>query len=163
MDSLVSTFHIDWKIIIAQLANFAIVIGVVYFFVLKPLTKIMKERSLKIEGGVRDARINAELLSTTKLEYDKIITEARKEALVIFNEGKEKAENQREAMLAQTKQEVTDMIEKGKKTLESEKSKMIEDAKKELVHLVVGATSQLLETESSPELEKKVVLAVNNL
>ena len=44
MDSLITTFHIDWKIVIAQVINFGIVFAVLYFFALKPLSKLMKER-----------------------------------------------------------------------------------------------------------------------
>ena len=62
MESIISTFHIDWKIIIAQVINFAIVFVVLYIFALKPLSKLMKERSEKIAKGIDDAKTNAKLL-----------------------------------------------------------------------------------------------------
>src|SRR3989338_11505630 len=109
MDSLISTFHIDWKIIIAQLINFGIVIAVLYFFALKPLKKLMSERSQKIEGGITDAKTNAELLKATKAEYDKVIANARIEATALFNEGKREAETKRTEMLEKAKAEVDTM------------------------------------------------------
>ena len=48
MDSIISTFHIDWKIIIAQAINFGVVFIVLYIFALKPLSKLMNERAEKI-------------------------------------------------------------------------------------------------------------------
>ena len=69
MDSIISTFHIDWKIIIAQAVNFAIVLAVLYFFALKPLNKLMAERAEKIAKRVNDAKTNAELPPSTKPEY----------------------------------------------------------------------------------------------
>ena len=54
MDSIINTFHIDWKIIIAQAVNFGIVFVVLYIFALKPLNKLMAERAEKIKKGVED-------------------------------------------------------------------------------------------------------------
>ena len=41
MDELVKTFHIDWKLIIAQTVNFTIVLGVLWYFAFKPLMKVI--------------------------------------------------------------------------------------------------------------------------
>ena len=62
MDSIISTFHIDWKIIIAQAINFGVVFVVLYIFALKPLSKLMAERSEKIKKGIDDAKKSDELL-----------------------------------------------------------------------------------------------------
>ena len=62
MDSIISTFHIDWKIIIAQMINFGVVFVVLYIFALKPLSKLMTERGEKIETGISDAKKSSKLL-----------------------------------------------------------------------------------------------------
>ncbi len=49
MESIISTFHIDWKIIIAQAVNFAVVFIVLYIFALKPLSKLMAEEVRKFQ------------------------------------------------------------------------------------------------------------------
>ena len=77
MESIISTFHIDWKIIIAQAFNFGIVFTVLYIFALKPLNKLMAERALKISKGVEDAKLNADTLLATRAEYEEVITKAR--------------------------------------------------------------------------------------
>ena len=69
MDSLISTFHIDWHLIVAQAVNFAIVFAVLYWFALKPLGKLMEERKETIEKGLADAKSNAQLLANTEKEY----------------------------------------------------------------------------------------------
>ncbi len=147
MASIINTFHIDWKIIVAQAVNFGIVFVVLYIFALKPLNKLMKERSEKIGKGVSDAKQNAELLEATKVEYESALTKARAEAQTIFQEGKQKAEAKRTEMFESAKVEVKTLIDNGKKTLEAEKSKMVEDAKKEVVSLAIEATKKLLEKQ----------------
>ena len=92
MDSIISTFHIDWKIIIAQAINFSIVFVVLYIFALKPLSKLMAERAEKIAKGLADAKSNEDLLKDTALKYEEALTKARTEATRIFEESKKEAE-----------------------------------------------------------------------
>lgn len=157
MDSFIETFHIDWKIIIAQTVNFIIVLFILYFLIVKPLKKLMAERSSNIEEGLNNAKINAELLNNTKKEYDEVILNAKKEAHIIFKDVKNEAELKRSEMLEEAKKEVDTMISNGKKILESEKLKIIEEAKKEIVSLVVLSTEKLLESNDNEKFEKVVL------
>lgn len=147
MQSIISTFHIDWKIIIAQVINFTVVFVVLYIFALKPLSKLMKERSLKIGKGIADAKVNAEMLEKTNTEYEKALTRARAEANTIFQEGKKEAEAKRAAMLDDAKKQVAEIIENGRKTLESEKTKMVEEAKKDITTLATLAAEKILSSK----------------
>lgn len=163
MDSIISTFHIDWKIIIAQAINFGVVFVVLYIFALKPLSKLMKERSGEIGKGVDDAKINAELLFKTRREYDEALLKARAEADKIFQEGKKEANAKRVIMLEEAKNEVALVIENGKKTLEAEKMKMVEEAKKEIVELAMRATEKLLGSKIDKSFDDKTAKELNNL
>ncbi len=144
MDSIISTFHIDWKIIIAQAVNFGIVFAVLYLFALKPLNKLMAERAEKIKKGIDDAKVNASTLEKTEKEYEKALLKARAEANSIFQTAKKDAEAKKALMMEDAKKEVKGIIDTGKKSLEVEKVKMIEDAKKEIVAIAMQATEKLL-------------------
>ncbi len=155
MESIINTFHMDWHIIVAQAVNFAVVLIVLYLFALKPLNKLMSERSEKIGKGVSDAKANAELLQATKAEYETALAKARAEANDIFQSGKKEAEAKRTEMLESAKREVATMVEGGKKTLEAEKAKMVENAKKEVVALIVAATRKVLEDKADSSSDTK--------
>ncbi len=163
MDSFITTFHIDWKIIIAQAINFVIVLIILYFLVLKPLRKLMAERADSIKGGVEDAKRNAELLKTTKDEYAKVIADARAEAHTIFQEGKKEAEEKKALMLEEAKKDVEAMVASGKKNLEAEKAKMMEDAKREIVSLVVSATEKLITDITDDSIDTKVTKRISKI
>ena len=163
MDSFIETFHIDWKIIIAQSINFVIVLFVLYFLIVKPLKKLMKERSEHIEGGLHDAKANAELLANTKKEYDTIVASARTEAHTIFQEGKKEAESKKSEMIENAKKEVDNMILNGKKVLESEKAKILEEVKNEIVGLVVKATEKLLESKSDEKFDSNLMSQIKKM
>ncbi len=155
MQSIINTFHIDWHIIVAQAVNFAIVLVVLYIFALKPLNKLMAERSEKIAKGITDAKCNAEILEAGKAEYQLALSKARAEANVIFQTGKKEAETKRAEMLESAKTEVKAMIDAGKKSLEAEKVRMVEDAKKEVVALIVLATKKVLDDKADDSSDAK--------
>lgn len=163
MESIISTFHIDWKIIIAQAVNFGVVFIVLYIFALKPLSKLMAERSEKIAKGIDDAKTNASLLEKTNAEYEKALSKARTEADKIFQDGKKEAEAERAKMLEKAKSEVVVVIENGKKVLEAEKAKMVEEAKKEIVDLAMKATEKLIGAKVDPSFSSKTIKDLNNL
>jgi F-type H+-transporting ATPase subunit b len=163
MDSFITTFHIDWKIIIAQAINFIIVLIILYFLVLKPLRKLMAERSDTIAGGLTNAKANAELLQKTTAEYEAVLAKARTEAHEIFQEGKKEAEIKRAEMMENAKADVDALIASGKKSLEAEKGKMMEDAKREIVSIVVAATEKLITDITDESIDTKITKRISKI
>ena len=163
MESIISTFHIDWKIIIAQMINFGVVFVVLYIFALKPLSKLMAERSEKISKGIDDAKINASILEKTHLEYEEMLSKAKVEANKIFQDGKKEAEAKKVLMLEEAKNEVVVIMENGKKMLEAEKVKTVEEAKKEIINLAMKATEKLISGKIDDSFNGKPVKELNHL
>ncbi|HEU0085931.1 MAG TPA: F0F1 ATP synthase subunit B [Candidatus Paceibacterota bacterium] len=163
MDSIISTFHIDWKTIIAQMINFGVVFVVLYVFALKPLAKIMRDRTEKIEKGIEDAKENEKLIEQTHKEYEAALSKAKAEANVLYQDMKKDAAEKKASMMAEAEKEVATMIENGRKTLESEKNKMVADAKKEVAALAVQITEKLIGEKVDSAYEAKAVNEVSRL
>ena len=148
MEDFISTFHIDWKLMLAQVLNFGLVFLALYLLAAKPLKKLIQERTDEITTGLMDAKTNRDTLKATKEEYDKVIRQAKNEAQVIFESSKKEAVTKKNEMLEQAKIEVAQIIESGKKTLEADKLKMINEAKNEVASLVIQATEKVLQEKS---------------
>ncbi len=146
MAEFIETFHIDWKLMLAQILNFALVFLVFYLLAAKPLRKLMHDRGEEIKTGITNAQKNSELLKKTKEEYENVLIEARKEAERIFEEGKKEAQKKKDTMLEEAKTEVDNMIQSGKIALEADKIKMVESAKNELATLALLAARKIMES-----------------
>ena len=157
MDSLISTFHIDWQMILAQIINFAVVFFVLYKFALKPLKKLMDERSATISGGLDNAKKQEELLKAQQEQYDQTLAQARAEAQTIMKEVKKDAEEKRAQIMEAAQKDSAAIFENGKKQLADEKSKMLDEAKKELVTLIVNATEKVIGENMNEKIEAKLV------
>jgi F-type H+-transporting ATPase subunit b len=144
MDSLISTFHIDFKLMLAQLFNFALVFACLYFIAAKPLRKLISDRDAEIRKGLDDAKTNAEILENTAKESEAAMRKARTEANEIFDKAKKEVEKKKTEMLESAKKEVSDMLIQGKKMLDTEREKMIAEVKNEVAGLVISATEKIL-------------------
>lgn len=144
MDSLISTFHIDFKLMLAQLFNFGLVFVCLYFIAAKPLRKLISDRDAEIRKGLDDAKTNREMLENTAKESEAAMRKARTEANEIFDKAKKEVEKKKTEMIENAKKEVSDMLAQGKKMLDTEREKMIAEAKNEVAGLVISATEKIL-------------------
>ncbi len=137
-------FGIDWKIVLAQLLNFGILMFILYKIGYKPLMKFVEERTNRIEEGVKNAERAQAALANAKAEQEQILAEARKEAVAIIESARQKATEQGDALIAKAKQEVGAVVVQGKKAIETERQKMLDEVKRDVVEMVMQSTEKVL-------------------
>ena len=154
---VVGMFGLNWKLFLAQLVNFAIVLFVLWKWVFKPVTKGLSDRTEKIEGSLAEA----ERIMKDRSDFDSWkqgeINVVRTEASAIISQAKQTAEELKANTLKTTIEEQTRLIEQTKKQMEQEKTSMIESAKSELADIVVQATSTLLKAKIDPVKDKALI------
>jgi len=161
MESLIETFHIDVKLIIAQMINFAIVFSVLYWFAFKPLSKVMAERTSKIEKGLADAQKVEEKLAETEREFNKALVQAKKQANQILEKAAVDAEAGKRQMTAKAKEEIGAIINREKQKMQAEKAVTLKEIKKEVADLVIAAVEKVLgekmDEKKDREMIKKII------
>jgi F-type H+-transporting ATPase subunit b len=157
MESLITDFHVDVKLFIAQIVNFGIVFVVLYFFAFKPLIKNMSDRTDHIEKSLKDAEeINKKIIATDK-EREQIISEAKKIANEIIDNANKLGEEKRLSLIVKAKEEIGQIIKDEKEKLLIEKEIIIKEAKKELVDIVILATKKVLVGQINEEKNKELI------
>ena len=157
MESIISTFHLDLKLFIAQIINFGVVFAVLYWLAFKPLIKVMTERSQKIEQGLADAQASAGRLAKSQLEQKKIIKQARQEAMAIIEQANQQAEIKGQAIIVKTKEDVAAMINQTKQKIQQEKAEVLNDIRKETADLIIKAVAKILPNKMSKEDERQLI------
>ena len=157
MDSIISTFHLDWQIMIAQLINFSIVVFVLWFFVFKPLGAKMTERTKTIEKSLEEAKAIAANLQQSEEKKLAAIRAAQEQGQQLINEARQLADSERQKSLAATQSEVKKIVEAGKVQLNQEKQNAILAVKKEAADLVVAATKKVLTDIITQPIDEKLV------
>ena len=156
MDSIISTFHIDWKLMLAQLVNFGIVAFVLWYFVFKPLGQKMTDRTNTIEKSLEEAKQISENLKNSEVEKNQIIKEARQKAEAILQQTAEQANSERQKSVEAAKAEVKKVVDDGKAQIAKEKEKMLSDVKSEVAELVALATSKVLQGVTDQKINKEL-------
>jgi len=157
MENLISTFHIDARILIAQAVNFGIVFSILYFFALKPLIATMKDRTEKIEKSINDAKHIDIKLAETQENYQKTIIEAKKEASELLEKARQDAELRKTEIVNKAKEEIGVIINQEKETVREEKTRVIKEIKKEVADLVALSIEKILGEKMDAGKDKEVI------
>lgn len=157
MDSLVSTFHLDLKLFIAQAVNFAIVLGVLYYFAFKPIAKVMDERSKKIEKSLSDAKEIESRLDEAETEKKNIIAEAKKAATEILETADIQGGRRQDEMVKKAKEDIAQIIATEKGKLETEKAETLKELKAETAALVTLTVEKLLKEKMDSTKDQELI------
>ncbi len=157
MDSLIEIFRIDLRLLVAQMINFAIVISVLYFFALKPILKIMKEREEKIEKSIEEAKRIEEKLQKTDDDYKKALSNAKKEANGIMEKATAQADIRKEEMIMKAKEDIGVIINEEKAKIQTEKAEVLKELKQEVAQMVTVSLEKILEEKVDDKTDKELI------
>ncbi len=144
MNSLIEVFHIDWKLLIAQAVNFTVVFLALYFLILKPLFKTMKERTGKIEKGLKDSEQFEKGLSELQEKRGYILSEAQKEADLEVENAKKMAEEKQKKIINDAESKAQELTLMAKAEGEVEKQTIIANSKREVLELAFAVAQNVL-------------------
>ncbi len=157
MDSLISIFHIDWRILIAQIINFGIIFFVLYRFAFKPLAKMMNDRTKLIEKSLGDARDIEKKLTETSSEQTEILAQAKRDALAIVEKANVQSEANKAKLIEKTKAEVAVIVAQEKEKISAEKDNLRLELKKEMADLVVLAVEKVLAEKMTSAKDQELI------
>lgn len=156
MEDLIATFHIDWRLMLAQLINFAIVVWVLWKLAVKPLTAALDKRSHEVRESLKDAmRIKDEL---TALEHRKAaaVHAAKVEAQAILKQAEAEGERQRQETLARVRTEAEKVVAEARTRFAAEQDEAMQVMRREAARLVVAAVTKVVGKMPAGELDKKL-------
>ena len=153
---LFSKLGIDWRMLIAQMINFGILLFILHRYVYRPLIGMLEKREMMIAKSVEDVRAIDERLKEAEEGYDGVMIKARTEAAGMLELAEKTAEQRRVQTLEKTKEELKQIVEQTRSMLAHEKTQMIEDVRQEIAGLVVSATRRVLSDVVTPKISEEL-------
>ncbi len=148
MDAL-ANIGVDWKLLLAQVVNFGILLWVLKRYAYKPMLAMMDERTTKIERGLADAEAAQVKLREMEEKEKQILSEARSEAKKIIAEMDEAAKKRDALKLAETEERVKKLLADAEVKIAEDRSRMLLDAKGELAETVTLAVEKILKENTT--------------
>lgn len=142
--SVLAKLGVDWKLLLAQVVNFLVLLWVLRRFAYRPMLEFLEKRTEKIESGLRDAKLAAEKLAEIEAKEREVLDEARKESVAMIARARESAEKTAEKIMIESREESERVLNETRKKIAVERESMRTDMKQELAGLVLLATEKVL-------------------
>ena len=154
-DSVAATLGLNGQLFAIQLVNFAIVVAILWFLILKPLVRILEERKKIVDESIVNAKKVENEVQETNKRYQERMDEATVKANAIAAKSQSDAEIIAKEVKEEAKKEVDEVIAKSKQIIESDRKKMLEDVKKDVVDMVIASTEQVLKGAVDEKVDEK--------
>ena len=161
---VLGSLGINGTLFIFQLVNFAIVVAVLWFLILKPLTKKMTERQKMIDDSVDNAKKIETNLGMSVRKYQEKIDQAKVDANKFIEKAQQEAAQVAESMKEKSKKELEQLVETARKNIKTERDESINELKQNAAELIIAAAEKILSAKIDVDKDDKAIEeAVKNL
>lgn len=157
---LLNTLGVNWKMLIAQLVNFGILIVVLSYFVYRPVLRLIDERRERVRKSMEDTKA----IENQRREIEQFKNEQMRkvdmETSSFLDTAKKQAESVKKEILASAQKEADQLLEKAKHQLEEERTKLVAEVQSSMATVVVKLSQKILQREFSKEDQGRMLVAL---
>ena len=129
---------------VAQVVNFLILAAILRALAYKPVAKMLKQRSDKIQADINKADADKKAAEETLAQYKSQLADAQKRAQEIVDKAEITARQEREALVAETKKEIERLKQNAQVEIQNERNRAFEQMQKEIVTLSLAAAEKVV-------------------
>lgn len=155
--NFIGTLGLNWKLFLAQLVNFGIVLVILWKWVFKPLSGALEQRRQRIGLSVKQAEEIEKRLAEFRAWQEQETQKARREAETILQKATTSAEQSKQEMVLQAKAEAEKILAKTKQAIEAEKEQLLVEVRSELAELTALATEKILRAKLDEKKDKELI------
>lgn len=149
MAALFQAFGVDWHLLVIQLINFSLLLAALTYFLYKPILRIIDERREKIAESVRVAAQAQNKLDDAKLESDKMMGDAAREAEGLIAAARARAEEKGSDMIKTAQQKSDAMLAEAGARAEEAKRQALRESEREIARAAMLAAEKILREKSA--------------
>jgi len=157
MQEFITHFGIDWKLFLAQIVNFSVILFLLRKFAYQPILKMLRDRREGIERGVEMQELAEKNLKESDETKNRILQQANVEALAVVNRGEEIAKDRQDEIIKETNKKVEGVIVDARRIIDQEKMKMADDVMAEAQNLVRMGMAKVLGKMPASERDNKLI------
>jgi len=154
---VLESLGINAQMFVFQLINFALVAAVLWFLILKPITKKMTERQKMIDDSLDNAKKIQDNLSKSEKEYQVRIDEAKVDANKIVEKAQVEAEKIGNEIKARAKNEIDSLVLQAREKIKEEKKEVMSGIKQETANLIAAALEKIIKEKMDSKKDKQLI------
>ena len=157
MQEFITHFGIDWKLFLAQIVNFSVILFVLRKFVYTPILNMLRERREGIEKGV-EMRAEAEKnLKDSDEMRNRTLQQAHGEALSIVNRAETIGKEKQDEIMRETEAKVGGVIADARRVIQAERDKMNDEVYHDAETLIRTALAGVIGKLPASERDNKLI------
>jgi len=156
-ESVAASLGLNGQLFAFQLLNFAIVAVIIWFLILKPLTKTLEERKKIIDESLDKAKEVDSNLQMAELKFQERIDDAKSEASKVIAKAQEEGVGLAVKIKEKAQKEIELVVDQAKRNIKIEKEEMMTGLREETANLVVSAVEKILEEKLDDKKDAELI------
>ena len=144
MEQIVSTFGIDWKLLIAQSVNFVVLLVALSYFLYKPVLGMLEKRETMLKKQVEDSEAATTAREATESERSGIIAAAEAAAQELTARAAAEGKRERESIVKAAQDRAEAALKDADAQAKEAKRRAIAESEKEIARAAVLAAEKIL-------------------
>lgn len=147
MEKLLEAFAIDPRLLLAQAVNFGVLLVVLWYFLYRPVIKVLDERKQKVAQGVLDAEQAAAKLLSAEHEAGETMKGAEKEADNIVSSARDTAVAEKARILKEAEARASAIERDAEARSKEDALRTLKESEREIARLAILAAEKTLRTK----------------
>lgn len=147
MAAIFTTFGVDWRLLLINTANFALLLFVLWYFLYAPVMRILEERRQKVAKGVKDAQAAEAKLREIEGSRQEVLAHAGREADAVLASARTSATAREREIIAHGEASAAAALEEASAQAQELKAQALRESKEELAKLVVLGIEKTMQTK----------------
>lgn len=135
--------------ILLQMINFGVVVGAVTVLLIKPVRRILDERSRKVEEGIKASESAVTKEANLDKKAKEIELKAQEKAKAILDEAREDAQDRQAALLEEAKKQAEAIKAKASIDVAKERQALLADLQTQFESAVLSVSGKIIGEELS--------------
>ena len=148
---------IDWQVLLAQLINFGILFGLLFFLLYKPMRRTFDARSNRIKESMEQAEQIKEQMARTEEQVREQLAAARREGQDILAQAAQMGDRLKEETRGEARQEAEVIVARARTEIERERDEAIDEVKRQFVDLAITAAEKVVNETLDREKHRRLI------
>jgi len=148
---------INLPTLLAQVVNFAILLGLLYLVAYKPIMRMLDERSRKIKESMEQTELIKQQAKHAEEEIKKQIEAAGNEGMEIVARAMHTGEEVRQKAQQEAKQDAETLIARAQVAIQRERDGAIDELRKEFADLTIMAAEKVIEKSLDKQTHRQLI------
>jgi F-type H+-transporting ATPase subunit b len=157
MEGGLGSLGIEPSTLIAQIINFVVLFGLLYFVAYKPIMRMLDERSRKVKESMDQTEHIKEQAELAEKETAKHIKEASKEGQKIIQKAEQVGEEIRQKSQQDAEKQSERILERAQVEIKQERDEAISELKQQFANLTIMTAGKVIDKTLDKETHRELI------